>query len=205
MKRLLIALSILLLAASAFAGPLQDAHKRVIAARGVASGGGTTYVGWANTNGTPTGTPSSSYAALNNLSCRKWTADITGTISTLNAYISVIATPTYEGLCVYRDIEGTLTLIGTAVYTGSNGTWTGNISVDVESGQSLSVSVDDVFYFGVAGLTSANQYAVGRNDAGGDGMYYNGSSVVTTEGPPSTVTLNLSSSREMAFIMGISQ
>jgi len=168
----------------------------------VAGGGGvTTYVGWANSGGVPTGTPSSSYPAGDNLSTTRWVATEGGTATTIQAYITTHLACDTEVVALFRDISGTITLVGQGTFTGATGEWTGEITLVAESGQTLDFSTDDILYFGVvASTTSGSSYYVGRNDSGGTGMYYGAGDYAT--GAPATTSLFTSSGREMAFILG---
>jgi len=195
-KTILMILLFFCIATSCYAGGL-------IMGGGVLTVGGSTYVGWPNSDGTPTGAPTSeSVAGEDAIVTTQWTATENGTIKTIQFYTGSLWAADGASVVVYKDITGTKTLIGkgTATVPGT-AQWIAKTTVTVESGQSLTFATNDVLYFGVYYydiLGSSSR--VGREDAGGTGGYYQTLSGETGT-PPATFTSTLSASRLMSFIL----
>lgn len=168
------------------------------------TGGGTTYVGYPNTDGEPDSTPGDVVGVLDTINTTKWTADVNGTVTSIRIYVGLRSgTVDYEGVVLYRGPTATPTLIGQGLYTGAQGEWTDHVTVVAEPGESLDFSIGDILYFGGCG-SSNNTYKHGRNATGGTGMWYNYDGELSS-GPPASVTLYESTGREMGFIMGYTQ
>lgn len=194
--RILIILAILCCGGISEAGSVS-----VVVGQPTAAASASTYVGWANSGGTPTGTPSSTYSALTATNTSTWTATENGTAKSIQFYAGATRwAPGSAWVLLYRNISGTITLVGRGTITGvSAGSWSGKISLTAESGQSLAFSTDDVLYYGIGWYDASNSQYVGRNDTGGTGMYYSETSL--SSGPLATITFSTSSGRLMSFIM----
>lgn len=172
------------------------------------TGGGSAsaYVGWSNTNGVPDSDPSSGYSAHRIYYLSPWVADADGTLVSVNVYVGTVVTPpAAEYVCVYKDIDGTLTLVASGSYSGVSEEWTGAIELTAASGQSLSFSAGDSLYFGGAARSGAvEEYTFGRNDSGGPGAYFS-TQIDVSSGLPETVSLSVSAGRVNAAILGVTQ
>lgn len=168
---------------------------------GVAAVASSTYVGWANSDGTPTGTPSSTYSALTATNTSTWTATENGTAKSIQFYAGATRwAPGSAWVLLYRNISGTITLVGRGTVTGvSAGSWSGKFTLTAEAGQSLAFSTNDVLYYGVGWYDANNTQYVGRNDTGGTGMFYSETSL--SSGPLATITFSTSSGRLMSHIL----
>jgi len=165
---------------------------------------GTAYIGWSNTNGTPTGTPASSATLGDDVTITApWTASTSGIADSIQFYAGSGWAADNTWVCLYKNISGTITLIGKGVVSSTSiNSWHSKVTLVAESGQSLSFANGDVLYYGVAFYDAAGSSStVGREDAGGPGMYYNATANSTVSGPPATLTWTTSASRLMAFIL----
>ncbi len=201
LSTLIIGLALLVSALPSYAGGI------VMMGGGVADAvASSTYVGWANSDGTPTGTPSNTSVTVNDdeILTTRWVATEAGTAKSIQVYRGGTWAADGAWVALYRDISGTITLVGKGIISGtSTSTWSGKITLTAESGQSLDFSQDDVLYFGVAVYDVAGSSSQkGRNDTGGTGMYYQAAEeCVTSGGPPATTTFANVSGRLMAFIL----
>lgn len=199
--RILIILAILCCAGIADAGSVS-----VVVGQPTAAASASTYVGWANTDGEPTGTIGNTSVKVNDdeIITTQWTATEAGTAKSVQIYRGDVWSADGAWVVLYRDISGTVTLVGRGQITAtSTNTWSGKITLTAESGQSLNFSQDDVLYFGFAAYdVFASSSQTGRNDIGGTGMYYQAAEeCVTSGGPPATTTFTRSDNRLMAFIL----
>ena len=165
-----------------------------------------TYVGWANSDGTPTGSIGNTSVTVNDdeILTTQWTATEGGTAKSINIYRGGAWAADGAWVVLYRDISGTITLVGKGQITETTtSTWSGKITLTAESGQTLDFSTNDVLYFGVAVYdVPGSSSQKGRNDTGGTGMYYQAAEeCVTSGGPPATTTFTNSSGRLMALIL----
>ena len=165
-----------------------------------------TYVGWANTDGEPTGTIGNTSVTVNDdeILTTQWTATEGGTAKSINIYRGGAWAADGAWVVLYRDISGTITLVGKGQITETTtSTWSGKITLTAESGQTLDFSTNDVLYFGVAVYdVPGSSSQKGRNDTGGTGMYYQAAEeCVTSGGPPATTTFTNSSGRLMALVL----
>jgi hypothetical protein len=194
--RILIILAIICCAGIAEAGSVS-----VVVGQPTAAASASTYVGWANSDGTPTGTPSSTYSALTATNTSTWTATENGTAKSIQFYAGATRwAPGSAWVLLYRNISGTITLVGRGTVTGvSAGSWSGKFTLTAEAGQSLAFSTNDVLYYGVGWYDANNTQYVGRNDTGGTGMFYSETSL--SSGPLATITFSTSSGRLMSHIL----
>ena len=146
--RILIILAILCCGGISEAGSVS-----VVVGQPTAAASASTYVGWANSDGTPTGTPPNQTAAATTYTvARTWTATEGGTAKSVQFYAGATRwNPASAWVVLYRNISGTITLVESGTVTGvSAGSWSGKFTLTAESGQSLDFSTDDVLYFGIS-------------------------------------------------------
>lgn len=154
-----------------------------------APGTTTTCIGWDSPSCSLTTVPASSYATGTATVGTEWTATEDGTATSINVYL----TDTSSGhVSLYKNITGTITLLGKGAVTKTGAGFSGDIPLVAEGGQSLTFLTNDELYYTYS-FTSQAGY-VGREDAGGTGMYYS-----TTGGAPSTITFSTSAGRKMAI------
>jgi hypothetical protein len=158
------------------------------------------WVGWANSSGTPTGTPADSGGLEQDfVATRQWTATEDGTIKNVNAYLS---SDNDNWEAAYLVVYNGTTLVGKSAELGSISStgWQGDTTIVVEGGESLDFSTSDVLYFGIAwdkdGAGSVLYY---RNNTGGSGAYYEDDDSFET--PTDVTGWELSASREVGFIL----
>lgn len=199
LKLWIIGLALLVSASPSFAGGIMMMGGGVAASTPSSS----TYIGWPNSDGTPTGTPASAASIGDDAICTtQWTATENGTAKTIQFYSGPLWAADGAKVVLYRNISGTITLVGSGTVTvPGTSQWIAKATLTAESGQSLDFSTNDVLYYGVYYYdTLGSSSNIGREDAGGSGMYY-----VTLTGetgtPPATTTFTASSSRLMSFIL----
>jgi hypothetical protein len=165
------------------------------------AGASSTCTGWTSSVCVPDGTPASTVSNITYTATRTWTAAGNGTAKTIQFYAGATRwAPAQAWVVLYRNIGGTITLVGKGVTSGvSAGTWSGKVTLIVEGGQTLAFSTNDVLYFGVAWHDTTNSQYIGRNDTGGAGMFWNGTDVET--GPLATLTWTTSAGREMGYVL----
>lgn len=154
----------------------------------VPAGGGTTkYIGFPNTNGTPsapvgtlvgygTGNQDRKYSRV------AWTATENGTVQAVNMYIDkgdIVADNAW--LCVWN---GT-TLIGyVEIPTGTGVDWTGYIDLNVEV-TDYDYSTNDVLRFGIEYSNSQIYSPIYNDDGASDGYIdYDSTADIPVGGPP---------------------
>jgi len=172
----------------------------------------TEYIGWDNTGGAPDSAPASSYSTQVQLNLRKWTADANGTLETVNIYAGPHdLEPRGQYVVVYKNVEGTLTLIAQGDFTKAQAAaWTGAVELSAADGQSLSFLSGDELYFGgllAASSTVGQSYGFGRIvDTPGDTARLTGSAVGTV--PKTTYLLSsmtVSTTTKLAAILEVTR
>lgn len=137
-----------------------------------ASGGSYTYIGWPNTNGTPSSTPASSHTATATRTfayCENAPSD--GTAVSVNVYIGSAWNPVNASALVYKFNGTNYSIIGNATISNSASTnsWTGDLTLSgadltFTSGTSICVA---------ASINPNTDSAIGVSTGTGNTRYYN--------------------------------
>ncbi len=152
------------------------------------------WVGFPNSSGTPS-SPTGSWDVYGNSSdrtyARLWTATENGTITHVNVRIGEGWNPGANGgyVVIYN---GTALIGSVALSSPSTETWTGELSLTLESGESWNFSTNDELRFGISFDGSGSETHIGRDTGDSTNMGQYSSATVTT--PPDPITWSASGS-----------
>jgi hypothetical protein len=203
MKRFGLFLVFIFLLPFCIAPGIQSKHRQMISLyNSAAAGTAYTCVGWTNSNCTPLSNPSTESAATADRTyTRPYTATGAGTAVSILVYL--VAWDAVDGYArLYRQDEGTgdSVLIGQVqIVTPTLDAWQ-EWTLSAVGAENLTFDADDVLYFGVSWDGPLNASALGREDAGGPGLYYS-ITTVTVSTPDPVTTWTTIAGRDMALIL----
>jgi hypothetical protein len=178
--------------------------------QGTPSSTGVNYVGWSTAAGVPATDPTSSVARTSDrLYLRKWTAAADGAAYSVRFFVGPTGwSSTNTWVVAYADISGNgdLTLVASVAIDDPSEAddWASEFLLQNAPGRADRLFESGVdIYFGFA--VDAISWDAGRNETGGDGLYYTGTVVNLSGGPPAVIEaadIIVSAGADMAFVFG---
>lgn len=165
------------------------------------------YYGWSTQPGVPTRTPTSQVPVFASRTyLRKVTLQGSGLVYSVRFRVAGTWSPAVAWVAVYRLSGGTYQRIGYAtVPAQSINTWTAEIVLTTPDISARSAAAGEDLYAGVVFRpTSGGSVSIGREETGGDGLYYAISYVDSAplESIPET-SMSLAADRDVAFVLGV--